>query len=179
MKKIFVTLVLVFTTFLGFAQEEETVEYKNELKINAAYLLGGIPEISYERIIKEDQGVGVSFAFSIENNNFYDFIFTPYYRLYFGKKRAAGFFMEANAAFFSERGYSYYYDYVDDYPYYHEEEESKIGAGLGLAVGGKFLAKNSWVGEIYGGLGRNFVNVDNSSFSVVYPRAGISLGKRF
>lgn len=181
MKKGLFCVLLFMCIAINAQSESEKIERKNELKINAAYLLGGVPEISYERLIKDDQGIGVSFAFSIEDNNFYDFIFTPYYRLYFGKKQAAGFFMEANASFFSERASydDYYYDQVNDV-YVEESTEHKLGGGLGLAIGGKFIAKNSWVGEIYGGVGRNFANNDqSSSFSVVYPRFGISLGKRF
>ena len=47
--------------------------------------------------------------------------------------------------------------------------------GLGAAAGAKFLTKNGFVGEIYVGAGRLF----GSSDIEVYPRAGITIGKRF
>lgn len=46
---------------------------------------------------------------------------------------------------------------------------------MGIAAGGKFLTKNGFVGEIYGGVGRLFGNSNVEA----YPRGGITIGKRF
>ena len=69
---------------------------------------------------------------------------------------------------------------IESYDYRPDEggidfqtEDDVFGAGLGLALGWKYLTPNNWVGEIFVGGGRDFVN-DSS-----YPRVGISLGKRF
>ena len=48
-----------------------------------------------------------------------------------------------------------------------------MGAGLGLAIGWKYISQNNWVGEVYTGLGRDFVN------DGAYQRLGITIGKRF
>jgi hypothetical protein len=51
--------------------------------------------------------------------------------------------------------------------------DNVTGAGVGLALGWKYLSGNNWVGEIYAGGGRDFVNGGG------YPRLGITIGKRF
>ncbi len=136
---------------------------KNELKINAVYLLAGYPEISYERILGEETAVGLSVGFGLDDSFGLNFGMFPYYRLFFGKKQAAGFFVEGNGALYSEP--------------WNGGESAKTGAGLGLALGGKFLTKGGWVAELYLGAGRNFLNTDD--LSVAYPRFGIQIGKRF
>ncbi len=138
---------------------------KNELKINAVYLLAGYPEITYERILGEESSVGMSVGFALDESFGLNFGMFPYYRLFFGKKRAAGFFVEGNGALYSEQL---------DLP---TGEATKTAAGLGLALGGKFLTKGGWVAELYAGAGRNFLNTDD--LSAVYPRFGIQIGKRF
>ena len=169
-------LVLIFISTISYSQENALPEYKNELKINAAYLLAGLPEITYERILSDDSAVGISVAFPLDEDINLNFLAIPYYMLYFGKKRAAGFFMEANAAIFSEE--PTYYDYTDfNGSFVNRTEDSELGLGLGLGIGVKLMAKEKWIGEILGGLGRNFINEDE--ITEFYPRLGITIGRRF
>ena len=98
----------------------------------------------------------------------------PNYRIFFGEKRAAGFFIEANSAIFSQR---FQKDLIFGSVNDPATDDTKIGWGLGIAVGGKFLTKNGFIGEIYVGGGRNFINTDKIDGG--YPRVGISIGKRF
>ena len=54
-------------------------------------------------------------------------------------------------------------------------------AELGLAVGWKYLSKNNWTGELFLGLGRNFVydkDFLNDDISL-NSRIGISIGRQF
>lgn len=164
MKCFVVFVFLLISQGILLQAQEEVQEHPgdNELKLNAAYLLGGLVEITYERILGEDSAFGVSLAFALDNSIDYRFATIPYYRLYFGNKRAAGFFVEGNAAFFSERTL---------------ESETEFGGGLGLAIGSKFMTKTNWIAEVFLGLGRNFNNGDFQSD--VYPRVGILIGKRF
>ena len=165
MKK-YLILLLLFNVFLLNAQEDpkSTIQGNNELKINMAYAIAGFPEITYERILDDGGSVGLSVAFSVEEDIDYNVLAVPFYRLYFGEKRAAGFFIEANVALFSED--------KDD-----GSTDSALGFGPGLAVGGKFLTRSGWVAEILGGAGRNFLN--ENEISGVFPRLGVSIGKRF
>lgn len=183
MRKIILLIFLFNLGLVAYSQDkpetenaEEEVPYagNHELKLNAAYLLGGIPEFTYEYILNEESSFGISVAFPIEDEIGLNFIAIPYYRLFFGKKRAAGFFIEGNGAVFSE---NYEQHVVVNGEVIQNEDRNETGAGLGLGIGGKFMTKSGWVGEIVGGVGRNFINEDN--MSAAYPRFGITIGKRF
>lgn len=172
MKKAFV-IIFGLSTFLGYSQKGGN----NEIKLNLPYMIAGLPEVSYERIIDDNAAAGISFAFSLEsvNNMTTRFMVTPYYRLYFGKEKAKGFFIEANAAVVGQKDYVY-----DNFSgSYTTDTVSTTNFGLGAAVGAKFLNKNGYIGELYGGLGRVFGINDTDMFSDLYPRLGISIGKRF
>lgn len=164
MKKL-ITTFAIFCSTLAFSQSEN-----NEFKVNILYTAIGMPELSYERLISDNSSFGASVAFSLDKKEDMDlrFSFTPYYRMFFGQKKAAGFFIEAN---------SIVLNYVDTIYFdgTSSKYETRTGFGLGAAAGAKFLTKNNLIGEVYGGLGRVFG--DNSLGA--YPRFGISLGKRF
>lgn len=164
MKKITTLLALTMSIFL-FSQSES-----NEFKINILYTALGAPELSYEKVLSDNSSIGASLAFSVDSKENMDLRFgiTPYYRMFFGQKRAAGFFIEAN---------SMVINYIDSITYTNNSTtyNTKTGFGLGAAAGAKFLTKNNLIGEVYGGLGRVFG--DNSLGA--YPRFGITLGKRF
>lgn len=165
---------------------------QNELKVNlGTTIFGSFPEITYERIINSDLSVGAAVGVGLESDLYPVKVqFLPYVRWFFGgssenlQKYGAGFFIEANAGLFSKLEDIYYYDdygYGYGYAYegaytnsmYSSETENVFGAGLGVAVGWKYLSRNNWIGEAYFGVGRDFVN-DGS-----YPRLGLTIGKRF
>ncbi|MBT8255447.1 MAG: hypothetical protein KJO23_02815 [Bacteroidia bacterium] len=165
MKTILSALLLFYSTLiLSQTSSQSTIEGQNEIKINMGYAIAGLPEITYERVIDDGGAVGLSVAFAIDEDIDYSVIAIPYYRLYFGQKRAAGFFVEGNVGVFSEERND-------------NSSMEEMGFGPGLAVGGKFLTKTGWVAEIVGGAGRNFLNTD--VISEVFPRLGVSIGKRF
>ncbi|MCB0458635.1 MAG: DUF3575 domain-containing protein [Flavobacteriaceae bacterium] len=168
-------LFIVLCVFLSsslFAQDVKNhTNGNNEFKINVGSLLLEFPEFSYDYIINEESTAGVSLAFSIDKGIGYKFFVYPNYRLFFGRKRAAGFFIEGNAAFYSQKYENY------DNAHYINIKNNAMGFGLGIAVGGKFITKNGFIGELYLGGGRNFLNTDKIDEG--YPRIGISIGKRF
>lgn len=167
-------LIVMFITLvpeLLFSQDSVSFK-RNEVKLNVGYLLGGYPEISYERILTHESSVGLSAGVNIEEN-VYKISFIPYYRIYFGKKPATGFFMESNLALFSQAGREY--DNNRAFPI--QTYTNFLGFGAGIGLGGKLITKNGFIVELLGGLGRNFVNID--AINYVYPRFGISIGKRF
>ncbi|MFM8741663.1 MAG: hypothetical protein ACKOC0_15890 [Cytophagales bacterium] len=164
-------LIVIFITLtpISLFSQDSVALKRNEIKLNVGYLLGGYPEISYERVLNEESSVGLSTGVNIENSD-YKFNFIPYYRVYFGKKPAAGFFMEGNLALFSLKRTEY------DYRRGIQTYTNFLGFGAGIGLGGKFITKNGFIAELLGGLGRNFVNTNVIN---VYPRFGISIGKRF
>jgi hypothetical protein len=168
MKNLFVTIFFSLIVFSVFAQDKANSNSKNhELKLNIGYTLAELPEITYEYILNDESAVGTSLTFGFEND--LKFALTPYYRFYFGNKRAAGFFAEAFGML----------NVVEDITYYlgsNSVSENETGFALGIAIGGKWITNNNWLFELYAGLGRNIIN--NESVDGV-PRAGLTLGKRF
>lgn len=187
-KMILIGLCLASSVFAN-AQQADTIATRNvgingnnELKLNLVYTIAGFPELNYERIIKDDMSVGVAVLVGLEKNSDYSFGIMPNYRVYFGGKKANGFFIEANAAIISNRSDYYNFDHLayTSYPagynpYTNPTTKVYTNFGLGAAAGGKFLTKNGFVGEVFLGVGRLF----DSSYDDAYPRAGITIGKRF
>ncbi len=189
MKRILVFSILMVTATSIFAQQDSIkneVQKRsaeigqtgdNELKLNLLLSVVGLPEFTYERLVEDNMGVGLSVAVGIGNANAfgdnYKFLATPYFRLYFGDKKANGFFIEGNAAIVNVT-------YNTDRSIFGIDKNGKIlnstFFGLGAAVGKKFLTRNGFMGEIVGGVGRLFG--DNNSPGA-YPRLGVSIGKRF
>ena len=105
MKKTLLVCLLLFVVFAVQAQSKRdslsaSLQGNNEVKLNILYALLGSPELSYERIISNNSAVGLSaFArvFQAVNMDF-SYGIIPYFRRYFGVKKASGFFVEVHAA---------------------------------------------------------------------------------
>lgn len=166
MKKILFTLCLALTVLTSFAQEEKNQEFK----FNIGYALDEMPEFTYEYILNEESAIGASVLFAIGDTPDLRFALTPYYRFYFGNKRAAGFFAEAFTILNATEESYYFFDIEKT------ETKTETGLGAGIAIGGKWITKRNWIFEIYSGFARNFINDKNHE---VVPRAGLTLGKRF
>jgi len=156
-------------TFSLSAQEEMTFS-KNELKTNVLNDLFSIVTLNYERLLNEESGVGLNLAVIAIEDADANLTLSPYYRMYFGNKPAAGFFAEGTATFIT-------------YDSSGVEDDNGITAGVGIAVGTKLLTKSNWVFEGFLGFTRIFLDTDifgNDDVSgFVYPRVGLTLGKRF
>ena len=158
---------------------------ENEIRFNVPMAIAGLPELSYERFVADNMGIGFSAAISAEK---YDKMpmrcyIMPYYRLYFGEKKASGVFIEGNLGMFNQKGYVLSNDTT---------LQHITNLGFGAAVGLKLLARNGFIGELTAGAGRIFgstINkrkVDNRNQDYYsygernfYLRLGITLGKRF
>ncbi|SNR56425.1 Protein of unknown function [Lutibacter agarilyticus] len=168
MKKIILSICLVFLFLNANSQEDEKIP-KHEIKLNAAYLLAGIPEIGYAHLINEESSIGIDLLFNIVGDVELKFALTPYYRFYFGNDIANGFFVEGFGMLNTIETETYngfdVYDYTDETDF-----------ALGFSLGGKFVTNNNFTFEIYGGIGRNLLNTDSVDF---VPRLGVTIGKRF
>ncbi len=193
MRKILFLGLLLASSF-SYAQQADTIKKAiqknaesighggvNEFKLNLLYAVIGMPEISYERILADNMGIGASMFVALDDDSEYRFGFTPHFRVYFGQKKANGFFIEGNASVISSREDYFLYSYSSYAGTYPTEgyanRRSSTNFGMGAAVGGKFLTRNGFLGEAYLGVGRLFGNT--SYVSEAYPRIGITLGKRF
>ena len=141
----------------------------------------GLPELSYERIVEDNMSYGVSISIAADKP--FDYftdngiperaIVCPYYRVYFGKKKAAGFYIEGNMAVASQKQTNYP-DYSTNPTTYNDRNST--GFGFGGALGVKLLARNGFIGDIYAGYGRLFG--ENANYNG-YPRLGVCIGRRF
>ena len=173
MKKTVLFLCFLYP-LITYSQDGEAFK-KNDIKLNAAYLIAGDTEISYERILDEEVGIGVSAGFRFDKDVEYKYSFIPHARFYFSRKPGAGFFMEGNVALYWEKGYRV--TYLGPYSVHVYDDASIFGFGGGLGVGGKFISRRGIIGELLGGIGRTFTNTDQ--LDVIYPRFGVLIGKRF
>jgi hypothetical protein len=116
------TILALFLTSFGFSQtsygEYTDDSPKNEFQINTFNLLiFSALDVSYEHIINDESSLGVSMLISLDgtdrlgdydNPYYYEgFALSPYYRIYFGNKPYAGFFVES-FMMFSKGHYNYY-----------------------------------------------------------------------
>jgi hypothetical protein len=172
MKKIF---FIVFLLSFAFTYSQETsFEPKNELRLNSFNLIAfKWLDVAYERVLNEESTIGISLITALGDEytgweSKRNYSITPYYRHFFSDNYAKGFFMEGFAKINGgER--EVYYDGGDESIKYSD-------VAFGIGVGGKFISRRGFVGEINAGLGRNLFNSDAPE---VVGRAGISFGYRF
>ncbi|GAA4067135.1 hypothetical protein GCM10022389_10100 [Flavobacterium cheonanense] len=181
MKKTIIVFAFSLLCLKGFGQKEnETSDFKkNEVKINALYLVLGAFDATYERAINDESSVGTSITFLLDKEADVNtaFAISPYYRFYFGKKPVAGFYMEGFGLYQSINREVYYYQGNN----FYSEEKVKAFA-LGIALGGKWYTKRDVMFEIGGGIGRNLSinsNIPNTDYSRITGKIAISVGYRF
>ena len=181
MKKILPFLFLFFS-IATFSQEEtkddDTKVDKriardsnyNEVKLNALYAVIGAVEFNYERTLNKRSAIGISGMYVYDKDQISDieYMIGPYYRYYFGKRYASGFFLEGFGLINSSREVFLLFS----------SPEFETDLALGIGFGGKWVSESGFVGELSLGFGRNIFNGDNDTFDIL-GRIGITLGYRF
>ena len=176
MKKTFV--ILIVTLLLShnmFSQEDEVAKLENEnfneLKLNALFLILGALEVTYERTLNEESGIGLTVFLPLDNDvsDEIKYYISPYYRFYFGNKYASGFFLE---------GFGMINSTNRDLNFFIYEEDFRTDFALGIGLGGKWITNSGFIGEINFGVGRNLFNNNNTDYEII-AKGGISLGYRF
>ncbi|WBX74899.1 DUF3575 domain-containing protein [Tenacibaculum ovolyticum] len=187
MKTKTVIFLLFISTFLNAQKNKESSQYlnkKNEIKINLINLIDSkFIDISYEYLINEKSSIGIETLFNFNSRNkditkLYNltkFSLTPYYRRYFSKKYARGFFIEGFSVLKSYENYSF--NENEHHPYMYIIRD-KLEFSLGLSIGAKFVIKERFVADIFLGVGKNFISYNDYYFKDI-GRGGISLGYRF
>lgn len=178
LKKAFLGLLFFFVLQGVSAQSLDVNERKNEFKANALMLVLGAFETSYERILSKESAIGISASVSFDDYNLdQNYAITPYYRYYFGKKAASGFFGEAFGSINSYDEWNY-----SNSPNFQSNFSEVVDFALGIGVGGKWVTSKGLILEINGGIGRNMFNSNNENYYREYNiigRFGISVGYRF
>jgi len=174
MKKILVVLVFA-VGFSTFAQEKDSLVFKrNEIKGNALLLVAGVFEATYERLVNDESGFGISANVALTNEADLNFAITPYYRFYFGKKPAAGFFAEGFGML------NQYDDIIYDVNNINEQGKTITDFAFGIGVGSKWISRRGVTFEINLGFGRNLFSEYNKDRNYEFvPRGGITIGYRF
>lgn len=76
-------------------------QVKNEAKVNLLGLVIGLPDVSYEQLLNDKMGIGLSLGMGLKNGkhyqNHYRYVVLPYYRYCFGNRYACGFLAEGYA----------------------------------------------------------------------------------
>ena len=182
MKKIILTSFLFLSIFTVNAQEEDATknsQEQNEVKLNGLYLVLGAFEGTYERLLNEESGIGVSvlLPFDDDVNDDLNYYISTYYRFYFGKKYAAGFFVE---------GFGMLNSYEDDTVVFNDQfdvldvkEDNVTDFALGIGIGGKWVTNRGMFAEINFGVGRNLFNSSDYDDYEFVGKAAISIGIRF
>ncbi len=181
MKKSYLGLLAIglFSTFM-FSQENEqdntTNQNFNEVKINGLYLVLGAFDVTYERTLNEESafGVNVFLPFDDDINDDVNYYISPYYRFYFGKKYAAGFFVEGFGMLNSTNDYRFSNNGFDTVL----KEDNITDFALGIGLGGKWITASGFIGELNLGFGRNLFNNDRYDYEII-GKVGITLGYRF
>ena len=184
MKKLLVVL-LAIASFSLQAQDR-----RNEVRLNAlSVLVYKQLDLTYEYVINEESSVGLGLAFDLDkkNNNGIlggnqDYAITPYYRYHLPADIAQGIFFET---FISANG-GVNKKNVEDVPDYLDlnlevDEDGKVypeysDFAFGLGGGYKYISESGFVGELYGGAGRN---MSGGYSPEILVRLGVSFGFRF
>ncbi len=179
-KKYLVLLVTALFAASMFSQENKdsksiSTENFNEVKINGLYLVLGAFDVTYERTINQESafGVNVFLPFDDDINDDINYYISPYYRFYFGKKYASGFFVEGFGMLNSTNDYSFSGNFDTSI-----KEDNITDFALGIGLGGKWITESGFIGELNFGVGRNLFNNDRYDYEIV-AKVGITLGYRF
>lgn len=155
---------------------EDPSERKNEIKLNLIAPLSGAVEAGFERYLNKNSSLGISVFMVYDNTKEDDlnYFISPYYRYYFGKKYASGFFAEGFGMFTSIDGKKIYA--ADNIAF--TEGKNVYDLALGAGLGWKLVTKKGFVFEANAAYGRLVFNADKTDHDQVI-KLGLSMGYRF
>ncbi|MGE8431219.1 DUF3575 domain-containing protein [Chryseobacterium joostei] len=180
MKKNFLLAMILFAFYSVNAQNtktnEDPSERKNEIKLNLIAPLSGAVEAGFERYLNKNSSLGISVFMVYDNTKEDDlnYFISPYYRYYFGKKYASGFFAEGFGMFTSIDGKKIYA--ADNIAF--TEGKNVYDLALGAGLGWKLVTKKGFVFEANAAYGRLVFNADKTDHNQVI-KLGLSMGYRF
>ncbi len=178
-----VTTSTVSSNTIPESKKVEVFSRKNELRLDATYLIFGAAfNISYESIISNESGLGVTLIISNGKELNTKFVISPYYRYYFGKKPATGFYFEGFAMYSSFNAQEYVNKNNNNNFFFGDTKTVTISdLAIGFGLGGKWMTNNGIIFELGFGVGRNLLN-DYSNYepgNKIAGKGGISVGYRF
>lgn len=183
MRSFLMLILVLFSISFAYSQNDAIVDDdpdKNELRLNVlSFIAFSGLEADYEYLFSDQSSFGISVLARIGNPDDLDLIrnfsLTPYYRQYFSRRYARGFFVEGFGMVLNRE--ETFFNFANGFE--TEETVKETNVALGISVGGKFLTRNGFVAEIFLGVGRTLRSDDDFFFANVIARGGISLGYRF
>lgn len=182
MKKAFLAVTMLLPLFGVKAQNKNnitaTFEKKNEVILD---LIGpsfsGNINLSYERHLNKNSSLGITFSYIYNNTKEEDmnYYISPYYRRYFGKKYASGFFVEGFGMIHSTDGKKIY-DTAEKTTF--TEKPSVINLSIGAGLGWKGVTKSGFTYGANIGMGMTFLNADKTDHDHV-AKFSLNVGYRF
>lgn len=198
-KHIFVLSILICAFGALNAQNKiDTIPAKfkgnNEIKLNALYLLNGVVNFSYERIVAKNFTIGLTASLNlIATKSYYRSEYNPYLRVYFGNQRANAFFLEGNFLMVNREDNSEGLTQTVKLPNGGEQTTSvntgvRNSYGIAGGLGYKHVLKKGYLIEVNGVIGKLMGDFDGkrpqstgwfAGIDKIYARGAISIGKRF
>ncbi len=175
MRKLFLLAWAIFPviTLAQNDNENSYVNAQNEIKVNALYLVAGAVEITYERYLNDESSFGISAMVPYIDDSDVNYYISPYYRIYFGKNPVSGFYLEGFGMLNSVKEDFYIISGFDPM----NDNKNVTDFALGIGLGGKWVTKGNFIGEIGVGFGRNLFE-NNRDYEFV-GKIGITVGYRF
>jgi len=179
MKKNFLLLIILCAFYSANAQNEtDPYQKNNEIKLNAIAPLWQSFQVTYERHLNHNSSLGLSFykVFdNTKNEEDLNYWISPYYRRYFGKKYASGWFVEGFGMLTSIDGKKIYSS--EDHSIYIENPDV-IDFALGAGGGWKWVSKSGFLFEANAGCGSLLFNAKKTDHNIV-TKFSLSAGYRF
>lgn len=176
MKKL--SLFILLLCFINlFTQQQETESTRqNDFVLAPVELIGGLlVNVSYERLLNEKSGIGISAIVSINDEVLDQFTqFSPYYRRYFGKNYASGFFIEGFVPITTTKVDLDGYVFGNNNSIISDKETTSIGIGAG--IGGKWKLRNNILFETSVGVG---TRLNGSNLDAITGKYMFGIGYRF
>lgn len=174
MKRIFIIMLFVSAVSYGQFDNSNPTKNRTEVKFNALSVSLNAIDFEFERTLNNHSSVGISFKHTFNSGRYSEI--AAFYRYYFGKKHASGFFVEG-------------------FGMYHSKHASLRGVlaplsangsrqfsydfALGVGIGYKWVSKTGLILQAHLGAGRNIFN-GKKSYGELFPgKAGISIGYGF
>lgn len=180
----FLLLTAVFAATYNLHAQETQAEAarQNDILVSPIELIA-IPllNFSYERLLNENSGIGINgmFYFGDDSEDEYRLNqVSPYYRMYFGRKYASGFFVEGFVPITMTKD-TYYETFAGPGYFYQEpRDENNTTVGIGIGFGGKWVARKNIVFEASTGIARRF-GMPERYDSAITGKGMLGIGYRF
>lgn len=177
-------LLFVFAAGILNVQAQDSNGRKNDVMLSPIELIAGRTfNISYERFLNKNSGLGINLLSYLGKEDCESKFtqFSPYYRMYFGNKYAAGFFVEGFLPITMTTNYE---NYSNNSANDSVREYKRTSLGIGIGLGGKWITRNNITFEVSAGIARRFGESERKSFifSEVYNYTGkamLGIGYRF